>query len=80
MIDAKALLKGNDLEVPTGHSTKSFIEFELGVKVIKCTKGEEVVVVGKQEEPIVSPLNFIAEEPNEGIEQEQNKETPGGEN
>lgn len=49
-IDSKALLEGNGLKVPNGHSVTTFIEQELGVDVVKSTNNEDEIVGAKKED------------------------------
>ncbi len=49
-IDSKALLEGNGLTVPNGHSATTFIEQELGVDVVKSTKKENEIVGAKDDD------------------------------
>lgn len=77
-IDPKALLEGNGLTVPNGHSVTTFVEQELGVDVVKSTKKEDEVVgsfSGDDQSPGEEPDEQITPEPN--IAPEKGNETEG---
>ena len=81
-IDPKALLEGNGLTVPNGHSVTTFVEQELGVDVVKSTKKEDEVVGARQGDDQQSPepdaLEGQAPEPeNPSMPEKENSEEKG---